>query len=321
MALLLDLSWIASALFIIGIATASLLAWFMTRDVLLWFRIRHLLRWVGACSECGHSLVGGPVIDGRQVRCSECGILTPIELGAPSIQPGADGKPPSTLFGGTLLLCDGHSIDPTTYPILSSLLQQNKLPDFTTYGYSLYNVGGDDTSENNFAARVNDPIFVPVENNSLDRANPLNGYNGNYTVYWVVQDITAGAIGDKFGVSLETLRVMNPDIVSGDQVIKACNNNLASVIALPNVPSVLTQLYCRLPDHNHVFQGEPTGIQAQSAGGGRNRIQGFSFGNNISTGITNKPDPNQYDSFDGYASTVAVVYYTVGDLQTKFTCP
>jgi hypothetical protein len=93
MALLLDLSWIASALFIIGIATASLLAWFMTRDVLLWFRIRHLLRWVGACSECGHSLVGGPVIDGRQVRCSECGILTPIELGSSSIQLGADGQP------------------------------------------------------------------------------------------------------------------------------------------------------------------------------------------------------------------------------------
>ena len=249
------------------------------------------------------------------------GTILSIKGSSKLIQPGADGKPPSTLFGGTLLLCDGHSIDPTTYPIVSSLLHNDTLPDFTTYGYSLYSVGGEDTSGNNFAARVNDPIFVPVEKNSLDRVNPLSGYNGNYTVYWVVQDMTAGAIGDKFGVSLETLTVMNPDIVSADQVIKACNNNLPSVIALPNVPSVLTQLYCRLPGHNHQFQGEPTGTPAQSAPGGRNRIQGFSFDNNISTAITNKPDPNQYDSFDGYASTVAVVYYMVGDLQTKFTCP
>jgi len=245
------------------------------------------------------------------------GTILSIKGSSKLLQPGADGKPPSTLFGGTLLLCDGHSIDSTMYPILSSLLMDNRVPDFTTYGYSLYNVGGDDTSENNFAARVNDPIFVPVENNSLDHANPLNGYIGNYTVYWVVQDMTAGAIGDKFGVSLETLMIMNPGIiVSSDQVIKACNNNLPSVIALPNVPSVLTQLYCRLPDHDHEFQGEPMGTEAQSAPGGRNRIQNFSFDNHISTGITNKPDPNQYDSFDGYASTVAVVYYIVGDLQT-----
>jgi hypothetical protein len=80
MALLLDLSWIASALFIIGISIAALLAWLLTRDALLWFRIRYLLRRVGACMGCRHSLVGGPVIDDQCVRCSECGILTPIEL-------------------------------------------------------------------------------------------------------------------------------------------------------------------------------------------------------------------------------------------------
>jgi hypothetical protein len=93
MALLLDLSWIASALFIIGIATASLVAWLLTRDVLLWFRIRYLLRRVGACMGCRHSLVGGPVINDQYVRCSECGVLTPIELGASSIQLGTDGQP------------------------------------------------------------------------------------------------------------------------------------------------------------------------------------------------------------------------------------
>ena len=93
MALLLDLSWIASALFIIGIATAALVAWLLTRDVLLWFRIRYLLRRVGACMGCRHSLVGGPVINDQYVRCSECGVLTPIELGASSIQLGTDGQP------------------------------------------------------------------------------------------------------------------------------------------------------------------------------------------------------------------------------------
>lgn len=241
------------------------------------------------------------------------GAILSIKGSSPLLVRGPDGRLPATLYSGSLLLCDGSTVDPALYPILSGLLTDNNLPDFITYGDTLYSVGPD-TSGLDFATTVNTPVFPPVADYPVDRSEPLTGYNDNFTIYWLVAARTVSEIANEFGVSYDTLQTMNPTVVtSPNQTISSCDPvfNNGVVLSLPAIPSVMTKMYCRMADHSHEVSAQPTGTSANSAIGERTRIKTITIQTNFTTAIANKPDKNQYEPFVGYPSTVAIAYYIV----------
>ena len=224
-----------------------------------------------------------------------------------------------------LLFCDGSLVaEPEKYPLLSQLLVDNKLPDFTTYGNSMYMVGGPGGTDV-IATQTNQQLFDPLlTNGDVDNNNPISNYTRTYTVFQIVEPIVVSALCDKFGISLETLKRMNttnPPKITGDpnQVLQTTYDGALGVVAnfvcLPNIPSVLTQLYLRLPNHSHTYDQPITdGCLASSNG----FFPSTKVPKNIeldaqdfNTGMVS--GEGTYESFNGYPSTLAVVYVVVAD--------
>ena len=262
------------------------------------------------------------------------GTILSVDGASTLLQRGPDGKLPPTLFDDQLLLCDGRPLDSTKYPILAQIIGGTNptLPPFTKSGCSLYCVGPD---TNGFAGKINEYVFEPFLDYFVDLTNPLTGYKDNYTVLWVVPaiqptscplGITIGEVCDRFGVSLSTVNEMNGRKWTIDTCIPGCleidpNKYLGNIIKLPNLPSVLNTLYCRLPEHEHELK-IPNDAQTgpytyQCTGNTTFVVDGFP--NNVvhKTKIVtdtngNPKNPDTYKPFSGYTSTIAVAYYIVG---------
>lgn len=198
--------------------------------------------------------------------------------------------------GRSLLLCDGRKVPACNYPLLAQILGVDTsgnmtLPDYVTYGVSLYGVG----NQGNFCLTLNTLTF-----------DPTTLSNATYTKWWVQgfgAAVSAQQIADKFKVSVDVVKYMN-----GGQDSFADY----SLVNLPNVQSVLSQLYYRTPIHTHTgtyLNGDNTKDAFNSPGvNKRTFMVQADDQNNVPTSTVGDNQP-----FNGQRATIAVAYYILGD--------